>query len=287
MTGKIKRKKSLFKRLHENKKFLAAESIFLPVLLGLVIYLLWQFQILHKILNTNTFVLPLPSRIGHIITGNWSRIVVDIKATMTVALIGLAVGVLAGYLIAVLASVFPLWMKSGVTIVAAFNAIPIVALAPVMTNWTKDVSSDANFRSMVAKTIVVAIVSMANMSINAYRGLTELKPYSEDLMRTVAAGRMKVLFKLRIPNSVPYIFTALKVAVPSSIISAIVSEYFAEYIVGVGRKIRENIVLAQYSTAWAYITVACVLGILMYVVLMIIQKIFLGKRYRASRLNKY
>ena len=46
MTGKIKRKKSLFKRLHENKKFLAAESIFLPVLLGLVIYLLWQFQIL-------------------------------------------------------------------------------------------------------------------------------------------------------------------------------------------------------------------------------------------------
>lgn len=282
MTGKIKRKKSLFKRLHENKKFLAAESIFLPVLLGLVIYLLWQFQILHKILNTNTFVLPLPSRIGHIITGNWSRIVVDIKATMTVALIGLAVGVLAGYLIAVLASVFPLWMKSGVTIVAAFNAIPIVALAPVMTNWTKDVSSDANFRSMVAKTIVVAIVSMANMSINAYRGLTELKPYSEDLMRTVAAGRMKVLFKLRIPNSVPYIFTALKVAVPSSIISAIVSEYFAEYIVGVGRKIRENIVLAQYSTAWAYITVACVLGILMYVVIMIIQKIFLGKRYRAS-----
>lgn len=282
MTGKIKRKKSLFKRLHENKKFLAAESIFLPVLLGLVIYLLWQFQILHKILNTNTFVLPLPSRIGHIITGNWSRIVVDIKATMTVALIGLAVGVLVGYLIAVLASVFPLWMKSGVTIVAAFNAIPIVALAPVMTNWTKDVSSDANFRSMVAKTIVVAIVSMANMSINAYRGLTELKPYSEDLMRTVAAGKMKVLFKLRIPNSVPYIFTALKVAVPSSIISAIVSEYFAEYIVGVGRKIRENIVLAQYSTAWAYITVACVLGILMYVVLMIIQKIFLGKRYRAS-----
>ena len=282
MTGKIKRKKSLFKRLHENKKFLAAESIFLPVLLGLVIYLLWQFQILHKILNTNTFVLPLPSRIGHIITGNWSRIVVDIKATMSVALIGLAVGVLAGYLIAVLASVFSLWMKSGVTIVAAFNAIPIVALAPVMTNWTKDVSSDANFRSMVAKTIVVAIVSMANMSINAYRGLTELKPYSEDLMRTVAAGRMKVLFKLRIPNSVPYIFTALKVAVPSSIISAIVSEYFAEYIVGVGRKIRENIVLAQYSTAWAYITVACVLGILMYVVLMIIQKIFLGKRYRAS-----
>lgn len=283
MNGKIKRKKSLYKRLHENKKFLAAESVFLPILLGIILLILWQFEGLHKILNTNTFVLPLPSRINHIIGGNWGKILVDIKATMIVAILGLFVGSIVGYLIAVLAAVFPTWMKSGVTIVAAFNAIPIVALAPVMTNWTKDVSKDANYRSMVAKTIVVAIVCMANMSINAYRGLTELKPYSEDLMRTVAAGKFKVLYKLRIPNSVPYIFTALKVSVPSSVISALVSEYFAEYIVGVGRKIRENIVLAQYSTAWAYITVACVLGILMYAILMLVQKLVLRKTgYRVS-----
>lgn len=283
MNGKIKRKKSLYKRLHENKKFLAAESVFLPILLGIILLILWQFEGLHKILNTNTFVLPLPSRINRIIGDNWGKIWVDIKATMIVAILGLFVGSIVGYLIAVLAAVFPTWMKSGVTIVAAFNAIPIVALAPVMTNWTKDVSKDANYRSMVAKTIVVAIVCMANMSINAYRGLTELKPYSEDLMRTVAAGKFKVLYKLRIPNSVPYIFTALKVSVPSSVISALVSEYFAEYIVGVGRKIRENIVLAQYSTAWAYITVACVLGILMYAILMLVQKLVLRKTgYRVS-----
>ena len=62
-------------------------------------------------------------------------------------------------------------------------------------------------------------------------------------MRISAAGKLKVLYKLRIPNSVPYIFIALKVAVPSCVISALVSEYFAEYIVGVGRKIRENIFL--------------------------------------------
>lgn len=283
MTSKIKRKKSLYKRLHENKKFLVAESIFLPILLGIVIYLLWQFEGLHKIMRTDTFVLPLPSRIATIIKMNWSKIVVDIKATMIVAVLGLIIGSVTGYMISVFASMFQRWMKSGVSIVAAFNAIPIVALAPVMSNWTKDVSTDANYRSMVAKTIVVAIVCMANMSINSYRGLTELKPFSEDLMRISGVGRLKVLLKLRIPNSVPYIFTALKVSVPSCVISALVSEYFAEYIVGVGRKIRENIVLAQYSTAWAYITIACVLGIAMYALLMLAQKIFLGRRgYRAS-----
>ena len=79
------------------------------------------------------------------------------------------------------------------------------------------------------------------------------------------------------PNSVPYIFTALKVSTPNAVISAIVSEYFAEYIVGVGREIRENIVQAQYSTAWAYIVVACAIGIIFYAVLMIVEAIVMKK----------
>ena len=121
---------------------------------------------------------------------------------------------------------------------------------------------------MFAKTIVVTITCTVAMSINAYRGLNELKPYSLDLMKSYAAGKLTVFLKLRIPNSVPYIFVALRVSVPASIISALVSEYFAEFIIGVGRQIRENIVLAQYATAWAYIVVACAIGIIMYGILL-------------------
>ena len=87
-------------------------------------------------------------------------------------------------------------------------------------------------------------------------------------MKSYAAGKLTVFLKLRIPNSVPYIFVALRVSVPASIISALVSEYFAEFIIGVGRQIRENIVLAQYATAWAYIVVACAIGIIMYGILL-------------------
>ena len=161
--------------------------------------------------------------------------------------------------------------------VGAFASIPVVALAPVMNNWTKDVSTEASTRSMVAKILVVMLIAAANMSLNAYRGLTELKPYAKDLMATYAAKRHTTLIKLQLPNSVPYIFVALKVSVPASIMTAIVSEYFAEYITGVGRQIRENIVLAQYPTAWAYIATACMLGIVSYVILMIGQSILLRK----------
>ena len=169
-------------------------------------------------------------------------------------------------------------INGGLTVISAFNAIPIVAMAPVIMNWTKDVSSDASVRSTVAKIIVVTLMCMASMSINAYRGLTELKPFSLDLMKSYAADKKTVFLKLRLPNSISYIFTALKVSVPSSVITALVSEYFAEYRAGVGRQIRENILIAQYSTAWVYIAVACIIGIVLFVLLLAIEGIYLKKR---------
>lgn len=274
----IKRKESWIKRLRKNQKFQSAATIVFPVVFGIILFTLWQAGILNTLLHTDSFTLPSPSRIGSIIFDNIEKIMGNVGATVVVAVMGLIIGSLIGYGIAVIAAIFPKWGAGGLSIVAAFNAIPIVALAPVMTNWTKDVSRDANLRSMVAKILVVMIVCIANMSINAYRGLTELKPYSEDLMLSYAAKKRVTFLKLRLPNSVPYIFTALKVSVPSSVISALVSEYFAEYITGVGRQIRENIVMAQYATAWAYIVIACLIGIILYAILLLFEGALMKRR---------
>ncbi len=256
----------------------ALTGVLYPVLFGIFVFVLWQTEILHKLLNTDDFTLPLPSRIVTIIIENFPKIASNIQATVIVAVCGLILGSLSGYLVAIIATVFPKWGAGGLNIVSAFNAVPIVALAPVITNWTKDVSKDASIRSMVAKILVVMVICTASMSVNAFRGLTELKPFSEDLMKTYGAGRFRTFVKLRLPNSVPYIFIALRVSVPASVISALVSEYFAEYITGVGRQIRENIVLAQYATAWAYIGVACLIGIVMYGILMACEGILLKNR---------
>ena len=75
---------------------------------------------------------------------------------------------------------------------------------------------------------------------------------------------------------------ALSVAMFASfcggVIGALVSEYFAEDTVGVGRHIRENIVKGQYPTAWAYIAVACLIGISMYAILMLAEHFILKRR---------
>ena len=253
-------------------------SIIYPVLFAVLLLVAWQSQILHHILGTDTFTLPLPGRILTIMRDNYSKILTDVFATLIVALIGLLCGSILGYLLAILATALPKWGIGGLNLASAFSAVPIIAIAPIMTNLTKDVSEDPNIRSMVAKILVVMLTCTVSMSTNAYRGFIELKPFSKDLMKSYAADGWTIFRKLRIPNCMPYIFTALKVSVPASIISALVSEYFAEYIIGVGRQIRENIVLAQYATAWAYIITACLMGIIMYGILMLAETIMLKGR---------
>lgn len=263
---------------HKRLNWDTVSTFVYPISFGVLFVVLWQTEILHKILGADTFTLPLPSRILGIIGDNFPAVMQNVWATTIVALGGLTLGSLLGYGLGILAAVFKKWGKGGLTLASAFNAIPIIAIAPILNNLTKDVSSVASIRSMVAKILVVTITCTVAMSVNAYRGLTELKPFSEELMHSIAGSKRQIFFKLRVPNSLPFVFTALRVSVPGSIISALVSEYFAEYIIGVGRQIRENIVLAQFATAWAYILVACVMGILLYMLLLASESILLKGR---------
>lgn len=260
------------------KKLDSFTSVLYPLVFGVAIVCMWQTGVLHKLLKTDEYILPYPTRIFNIVADKTDKILPNVGASVFVIIIGLLLGSLLGYAAAIGATISPRFGKGGLTVISAFNAIPIVAMAPVIMNWTKDVSKDASVRSTVAKIIVVTLMCMASMSINAYRGLTELKPFSLDLMKSYAADKRTVFLKLRFPNSIPYIFTALKVSVPSSVITALVSEYFAEYRAGVGRQIRENILIAQYSTAWAYIAVACMIGIVLFVLLLAAEGIYLKKR---------
>ncbi len=262
----------------KNSIWYKISSVIYPVAFGVLIIILWETEILHKIVKTDSFILPVPSRIIQIIFDNSDKMWENAFSTVSVAIIGLILGSILGYLVAMIATFFKTYGVGGLTVVSAFNAIPIVALAPVISNWTKDISPEAEFRSMVAKIIVVMIMCTASMSVNAYRGMNELKPFSEDLMKSYACNKFKVLFMLRFPNSIPYIFIALKVSVPASVITTLVSEYFAEYITGVGRQIRENILIAQYASAWSYIFIACIIGVLMYIALIIVESLCVKRK---------
>lgn len=256
------------------------KGVMYPVIFGIIIFILWQCKALNHLFNVSEQILPSPTHICEIISDNIVKMIPHIKNTMIEILVGLLIGSVLGYLLAVLAALFPIAGKGGISLVTAFNAVPIIALTPVLLNISKLISKDVEVRSMIAKISVIAVVTMASMSITAYRGLTETKPFAEDLLQSYACKKRTILWKLRIPNSIPYIFTSLKIGIPTSVISALVSEYFTESSTGVGYQIRSNVTLMQYPTAWGYIFVACLIGIIMYAILMIVQVIF-KKLHRA------
>lgn len=253
-------------------------SVLYPLLLGILLIVLWQTGATNKILNIKELVLPKLSRIFDILAKNFSSMQTDIQTTLIVIIVGLLIGSILGYALAVLAALFPKAGKGGLALIGVFNAIPIVALAPVFINLTTVFTTEVEQKAFTAKVIVVTLVSMSSMSITSYRGLTELRPFSKDLLESYACGKFKILWKLRMPNSIPYVFTALKIGIPTAVISTLVCEYFTEATKGVGYKINSLINLSQFATAWAYIIVACLIGIIMYMILMIVEGISLRHR---------
>jgi len=87
-----------------------------------------------------------------------------------------------------------------------------------------------------------------------------------ELMRSYAASEVAILRKVRVPNAVPYLFTALKIAAPASVITAFVSEYFGGSQNGLGSRIASNIANSKNAVAWAYVLGACLLGLTFYVI---------------------
>jgi NitT/TauT family transport system permease protein len=113
------------------------------------------------------------------------------------------------------------------------------------------------------------------MMINATRGLTTVEPAALELMHSYAASEAQVLRRLRIPNALPYIFTALRVTTTLSVIGAVVGEYFGGPTTALGIYITSEAGLFRYPNAWAAIVLACALGIVFYLGVIALERIVL------------
>ena len=189
-------------KLPSKGRYSGIKAVACPIVFGALIITLWQTGALHKILNTTTVILRMPTKIMEMMSSNGEAIWQNTAAPyLAVVIPGLVVGSVIGYLLAVLACFSPRFGATGLTVIAAISAVPIVALSgAVMLQWTRKVSPDVSVRSFVMKLLIVVIVSVASMTLNAYRGLTELPPFSLDLMKSYAAGKTTVLLKPRAPN---------------------------------------------------------------------------------------
>lgn len=258
--------KSNFSKQKQKRNRGNITKVLIPLVAGVVFFILWEIQFFHTIFQLKTYQLPLPSVIIEAIRENSNTLVNFMGYTFAEAFFGMLIGSSLGFLVALLATASPKWGKGGLTIVVALNAVPIVALAPIMNLW---------FGNEIGSRIaIVTVTTMAAMALNAHKGMSNVNPLSLDLLHSYAANKVQVFRYLRIANSLPYVFTALKINATASMIGAIVGEFFYAS-KGLGYLLSNSIKVAQMPLGWACIVIASIVGVVFYLIIELLEKIFM------------
>ncbi len=212
---------------------------------------------------------PLGSRDVFVLRGsNFMPILAASWFTLKEALGGMAMGTVAGIAVALATTRWAASREALLPFAIAANSMPIIAFAPIMNNWF---GIDNPFSKMAIVTIMIFFPIM----INTVRGLTSVDSRSLELMRSYAASDSEILMKLRIPNALPSLFSGLKVAGALAMIGAIVGEYFGGPRIALGVFITQEAALFRFATAWAAILIACLLGIAIYLVILLAERLAL------------
>jgi NitT/TauT family transport system permease protein len=242
---------------------------YLPaVLVAVAGLVLWEISL--RTLNMRAFILPTPSAILAALAENWGGgrfpLLGSAQSTLVEAVGGFLIGVTAGTLVAFAAARWDSARSVLLPLAVAAGAIPIIAFAPLFNTWF-------GLLNPLSKMMMAAVLSFFPVMVNVTRGLSGVDPSSLELMRSYAASEGTVLRKVRIPNALPYFFTALKVASTLSLIGAIVAEYFGGQGSVLGRLIVQSASALRFDITWAAVSLAAIAGIVFYLVIALIERL--------------
>jgi NitT/TauT family transport system permease protein len=244
-------------------------GVYLPALIVLVVAILILEYGLSAV-HIESFLLPRPSTVVEALQANWSSgrfaMLPSALATLEEAVIGLAVGTTAGLVVAFATARWATARGILLPLAVAANAVPIIAFAPLLNNWF-------GLLNPLSKALMAAVLVFFPVMANVTRGLVQVEPASLELMRSYAASDWTILRKVRIPNALPYFFTAMKVATTLSLIGAIVGEYFGGSSSVLGRIIVQSASALKFDVTWAAIALGALIGITFYVLVVLVERL--------------
>lgn len=192
--------------------------------------------------------------------------------TLQEAVAGFLIGGILGFLLGVIFAHSDLLERGLLPYVVASQTVPLLAIAPMVVIWF-----GGNWLSVA---LIAAYLTFFPVTINTLRGLRSPEPTALELMRSYAATPWAVLWKLRVPAALPYIFTALKVSATASVVGAIIGELPSGIADGLGRVILNF--NQYYATGpeklWATILFASLTGMVFFLVIIILENIFIHHR---------
>ena len=190
--------------------------------------------------------------------------------TFWAALRGFLIGGVFGFALAVIFAHSGLLQRGLLPYVVASQTVPMIAIAPMIVIWMGRAGA-----TDLAVPVIAAYLTFFPVTIYTLRGLTSVPETALELMQTYAASRREILFKLRLPNALPQIFTALKISATASVVGAIIGELPSGFQHGLGIAILN---FARYYNQspprlWATIFAAGLLGILFFTAVALVERV--------------
>lgn len=238
-----------------------ALRIAMPWLVIAALLVVWEMACIF--FDLPEILLPRPSRVFVVFWQRFDILLAFCWDTLWTSLIGFLLAIAGGMLLglAVGASAF---VYSGLyPLLIAFNAVPKVALVPILMIW-------AGVGALPA-VITAFVISFFPIVVNVATGLATIEPEMRDVLRSLGASRLQILVKVGIPRAMPYLFASLKVAITLAFIGSVISET-----VGGNRGIGFLMLSAgarnDTATTFAGLFAIAIMGVLMYAVCAVVEK---------------
>jgi NitT/TauT family transport system permease protein len=187
------------------------------------------------------------------------------------AAVGFALGATLGFALGVVLAHFRVLQRGFLPYVVASQTVPILVVAPMVVLYL----GSKGLPGWFSVAVIAAYLTFFPVTINTIRGLQSADRHAIELMRSYASGSWRILWKLRVPSALPYIFAALKVSATASIVGAIIGELPSSIQDGLGGQILNY---SQYYTTqptglWATNVIAALLGISFFLVILAAERI--------------
>jgi NitT/TauT family transport system permease protein len=247
--------------LHEQERIRWRRRL-LPLVGIATTLLVWAALV--YVLKVPPFVAPSPQLVAFTLYNKFGLLMANLWPTAVQAILGFLLGNFAAIVIATVFVHKKTAEEAFFPIVVLINTIPVVAKAPILVLLLGN--------GMEPKIAIAALICFFPTLVNMVRGLEAVNPQAMELMRVLSATKREVFFKLRLQNSIPYLFSALKIAASTAVIGSIVGEWIGST-VGIGALIIQATYNFDSALLYATVIVGSTFSVLFFLTITMIERL--------------
>jgi len=229
-----------------------------------ILALIGTWFALVEFLKVKPFIAPSPQAVAHTLVEKFGTLMDNLVPTAIEAVAGFVIGNLAAILVATWFVHKKAAEEAFFPIVVLFNTIPVVAKAPILVLLMG--------YGLEPKIAIAALICFFPTLVNMVRGLESVNPQTMELMHVLSASQREIFFKVRLYNSLPYLFSALKIASSTAVIGAIVGEWIGTN-VGIGALIVQATYAFDSALLYATVIVGSAFSVTFFLVITLAERL--------------